>query len=88
MKVLLFLALLSTLAHGYYLTHALAGEVCADDASCLRNLPHQLKRMDRKIFLQRPTRFDRYVSNLTTEFPKQYFPIFQSSVRFTGILEV
>ena len=88
MKVLLFLALLCTLAHGYYLTHALAGEVCADDTSCLRNLPHQLKRMDRKIFLQRPTRFDRYVSNLTTDFPKQYFPIFQGSVRFTNILEV
>ena len=47
---------------GLYLTHALAGEVCAHEPTCLQNLPHHLKRFDRKIFLQRPTRSDRFVS--------------------------
>ena len=50
---------------GLYLTHALAGEVCAHEPTCLQNLPHHLKRFDRKIFLQRPTRSDRFVSTFS-----------------------
>ena len=52
-------------SQGLYLTHALAGEVCAHEPTCLQNLPHLLKRFDydRKLFLQRPTRNDRFVSH-------------------------
>eukprot|EP00093_Oithona_nana_P003601 03601.XXX_115616_115276_1 [CDS] Oithona nana genome sequencing. len=60
-------------SQGLYLTHALAGEVCAHEPTCLQNLPHLLKRFDydRKLFLQRPTRNDRFLDGFMNPYTVQ-----------------